>query len=145
MLLDSTYVLVLANRALDSDGVTLGNIVAVSVVAAVALAVSVVDSDILDGESRGVVNADGLDGRVLDVQALDDGVAVELVGVEELGLVDTAVGALAVPPPATVTINQVALGTSDRDIGSGNPDQRTVPLLVAEGRGTLEDDLFSSH
>lgn len=144
-MLDSTYVLVLADRALDRDRITLGNIVAVSVVAAVAVAVGIVDSDILNSQSRSVVDADGLDGRVLDVQALDDGVAVKLVGVEELGLVDTAVGALAVPPPATVTINQVALGTSDRDIGSGNTDQRTVPLFVAEGRGTLEDDLFSSH
>ena len=70
---------------------------------------------------------------------------MELVSVEELGLVDAAVRALSVPPPASIAIDQVAFGTSDRDVGSGNTDQRTVPLLVAEGRGALEDDLFSSH
>lgn len=145
MLRESTYVLVLANRALDRDRITLGNIVAVSVVAAVAVAVGVVDSDILNSQSRSVVNADGLDGRVLDVQALDDGITVELMGIEEFGLVDAAVRALAIPPPASIAIDHVAFGTSDRDIGSSNPDQRAVPLFIAKGRGALEDDLFSSH
>lgn len=60
------------------------------------------------------------------------------MGVEELGLRLAAVGALTVPPLGTVTVNNVAGGTLDGDLGTGHRDQRTLPLLVAEAGGALK-------
>lgn len=86
------------------------------------------------------VDAHELDWRVLDIQALDAGL-LQTVGVEEFGLGLATVGPLAIPPLGTVAINDVARGTSDSDVGSRDGDEWAFPLLVAEGSGTLEDDL----
>jgi hypothetical protein len=61
-----------------------------------------------------------------------------------LGLRLATVGALAVPPLLTGTINDVASSTGDLEVGSGDRDQRTLPLLVAEGGSTLEGDRGAS-
>lgn len=100
----------------------------------------VVDGDRVQSQPRRAVNAEALDGGVLDVQALDAGRALEAVGIEELGLGLAAVGALAVPPLGTVAINDMARSTDNFDVAARDADERTAPLLVAEGGGALEGD-----
>jgi len=62
------------------------------------------------------------------------------MGVEELGLVLATVGALCVPPAATIAVES---GTSaiDGNVIATEADEGTFPLFVAEGGGALEDDL----
>lgn len=62
------------------------------------------------------------------------------MGVDELGLLLAAVGALGVPPTLSIAIES---GTSavNGDVVAIDTDKRTFPLLVAESGGTLEDDL----
>ena len=71
--------------------------------------------------------------------ALDDGVG-HLVSVEHLGLGLATVGALGVPPTGSISVES---GTSavDGDVVTGDGDEGTLPLLVAEGGGALEDDV----
>jgi hypothetical protein len=57
-----------------------------------------------------------------------------------LGLLLATVGTLAVPPFLTGTVDKVARSTNYLDVGSGDGDERTLPLLVAESGGTLESD-----
>jgi hypothetical protein len=63
------------------------------------------------------------------------------VGVEELRLSLSAIAALAIPPASAVAIEDTTSGTGDGDGCTGNTDERTSPLLVAEGSGALEDDV----
>ena len=79
----------------------------------------------------------GFQDRTYD--ALDDGVG-HLVGVEELGLFLAAVGSLSVPPAGSIAVES---GTSaiDSDGVTGDGDEGTGPLLVAEGGSALEDDV----
>lgn len=62
------------------------------------------------------------------------------MSVEELGLVLAAVGALSVPPARSIAVKS---GTSavDGNVVARNGDKGTLPLLVAEGGGALEDDV----
>lgn len=103
------------------------------------IAVGVVNRDVDDVQILGIVDGETLDRGVLDVQALD-GRAVELMGVEEFRLVLAAVGALAVPPFGSVAIDKMTARTLDGDVGTGEADQGTLPLLVVEGSSTLESD-----
>lgn len=130
-----------AGSARDGDVGALAHVEAVGVVTAIVVAVGVVNRRVLDLQTLRVVDAVHLDGRVLDVEALDDRRALELVSVEELGLVDTAVRALAVPPAAAVTVDDMAVRARDLDVGTGNTDQRAIPLLVTERGRAVEDDL----
>lgn len=57
------------------------------------------------------------------------------MGVEELRLGLAAVGTFAVPPARTVSVNDGVILGSNGDLGSGDLDQGTIPLLVAEGGG----------
>lgn len=131
-------VLVLDVGAADVDAVGLVHVEGVGVVAAVGVAVRVVDVDVLE-ERVGGLHGDGLHGGVLDVEA-GDGRVLELVGVQELGLLLAAVGALAVPPARAVTVNEAALGHVDGDLLTLDADQGALPLLVLEGGGALEGD-----
>jgi hypothetical protein len=65
----------------------------------------------------------------------------ETVGVEELGLGDTTVGTLAVPPAGSIGVEVSTARTLDGDLGALDLQERAIPLLVAPGRLTLEDDL----
>lgn len=105
-----------------------------------AVTSGVVVGDVNDVEVGCRVDAHELNWRVLDVQALDGGL-LHGVGVEELGLGLATVRALAVPPLGAVAIDNVARGAGDGDVSAGDRDQGAFPLLVAEGSGTLEDDL----
>jgi hypothetical protein len=97
----------------------------------------VVDGDVLERQVGGAVDGEGLDRGVLNVEALDGGL-LQAVGVEELGLGDTTVGALTVPPLGTVSVDNVARGSGDSDVSTGDADERSIPLLVLKSRGTLE-------
>lgn len=135
-----TVILVVDGRAGDVDTVTGADVESVGVVAAVAIAVGVVDGDSTESQLLCAVDAEDLHGGVLDVDVLNLGVG-QTVGVEELGLGLAAVCSLAVPPAGTISVQLRACRTLDGDGGSGNGDQRSFPFLVAEGGGSFEDDL----
>lgn len=67
----------------------------------VSVTIAVVNGHVDNREVLGTVDGDGLLRGVLDVQT-SDGRVDQVVGVEKLGLGDTTVGALAVPPLSTV-------------------------------------------
>lgn len=136
-----TVVLVVDGRVGDVDTVAGANVESVGVVAALAVSVGVVDSDSTEGKLLGAVDAEDLNGGVLDVDVLDLGVG-QAVGVEELGLGLAAVSSLAVPPAGTVSVENGSSGSLDGDGCSGNRDQGSIPFLVAEGGGSLEDNLY---
>ena len=101
-------------------------------------------SGVIDGYIGDVqvvrLDAEALDGGVIDLEA-GDGRGVQLVGREELGLGLSTIAPLSIPPAGSVSVN---LGTGfllDLDVGSGHGNKRALPLLVAEGSFTREDDL----
>ena len=65
------------------------------------------------------------------------------MSVEELRLGLAAVAAFTVPPAGAVTVQDSAGGSFDGDVGSGDGDEGTRPLFVAEGSGAFEDNLYS--
>ena len=122
----------------DGDASGAADVESVSVVATVGdITSSVVDGDVVQNQVGGTVDGETLDRGVLDVQVGDGGL-LQGVGVEELGLCLAAVGTLSVPPLSAVAVDNVAGGTLDGDLGTGDRDERTLPLLVAEASGTLE-------
>lgn len=134
-------ILVVHDGARDVDVLGRADVKGIGVVAKRARVTGrVVVGNVNDVEVGGRVDAHELDGRVLDAEALDGGL-LHGVGVEELGLGLASVGALAVPPLGAIAINDVARGAGDSDVSSGDRDQWSLPLLVSEGSGTLEDDL----
>lgn len=62
------------------------------------------------------------------------------MGVEHLGLGLSTVGALGVPPAGSVGVKS-GTGAIDGDVVTGDRDKRSLPLLVTEGGGALEDDV----
>jgi hypothetical protein len=96
--------------------------------------------DVVNSKVGDAVDAEGLDGGVENVQALDVGV-LKGVGAEELGLLLSTVAALGIPPSLTLAVDRVARGTLDEEVVSGEGNQGTFPLLVAKGSLALEDDL----
>lgn len=134
-----TVVLVLDGGAADVDAVGLADVESVGVVAAVVVAVRVVDGQVLEDSAVGL-DADGLHGGVLDVEA-GDGRVLDGVDIHELGLGLATVGALTVPPAGALAVNHGILGSGDGEAGPTETDERALPLLVAEGGGTLEGDL----
>jgi hypothetical protein len=66
------------------------------------------------------------------------------VGIEELGLGLSTIGALPIPPTGTVGVDDGAIRSLDGDIGTRDFDERTAPLLVTESRGALKDNLFAA-
>lgn len=83
------------------------NIESISVVTTLAITIGIVNSDLVHGEFASTVDAENLNGGVLDLDVLDLGVD-HLVSVEELGLLLAAVGSLAIPPACTVTVENSA-------------------------------------
>lgn len=124
----------------DGDASGAADVESVSVVATVGdITSGVVDGDVVKGEVSGTIDGETLNRGVLDVQVGNGGL-LHGVGVEELGLLLAAVGTLAIPPLGAVTIDNVAGSTLDGDLGTGDRDERTLPLLVTEAGGTLEGD-----
>lgn len=135
----NAVILVVAISASDGDTCRVANIEAIGVGTKI-ISGTVVDSNVGQGEISRVVDAENLNWRVLDVEAGDTR-GDQVVGIEEFGLGDTTVAALTVPPTRTISIEVGAGGSSHGDIGTGDRDERTGPLLVTEGSFTLEDDL----
>lgn len=136
-------VLVLDVGVADGNVGTFTNIEGIGVVAAVGITIAVVDGDVVEDQVVGL-DTETLNGGVLDVKTGDFRV-VQLVGVEELGLLLSAVGSLAVPPASASTVDNMAGCTGDVNVISREADEGTLPLLVSEGGFTLEDDLYSSY
>lgn len=130
------------SRVVDVNVLARTNIKSISVVTTLAITILVIDIDLVQGKVISTVDAEDLHGRVLNVDIIDVR-ADHLVSIEELRLRLATVGTLSIPPTSTITINNMAGSTFDSDIGSGDRDERTLPLLVAEGSLTLEDDLGS--
>lgn len=107
-------VLVLDVGVADGDVGTLANVEGIGVVAALGITVGVVDGDVVEDQVVGLY-AESLHGCVLDVQA-GDGRVLQLVGVEELGLVLAAVGSLGVPPSGSVTVDEMTLLAGDFNV-----------------------------
>ena len=137
-----TVILVLHNGVADGNPAAVTDIKSIGVVATIVIAIGVVDGDMVQHQ---VVSLDteGLHGGVLDIEAGDARV-IQAVRVEELGLGLAAVGALGIPPPRSITVDNVSGFTGHLDVLSGHPDQRALPFLVSEGGLALEDDLWLS-
>lgn len=110
--------------------------------ATLGITLAVVDGDVVEGQAVSQ-DTETLNGGVLDVQTAD-GRVVQVVGVEELGLLLSAVGSLAVPPAGTATVDDMAGSAGDVNVASGEADEGASPLLVSERGFALEDDLHSS-
>lgn len=102
---------------------------------------AIVDGHFVDSQTLAAVDADGLDGSVLDVKIVDLRFAGQLVGSEELRLGFTAIATLAVPPARTIGVQFGAAGTGDSDVLAANIEKRTLPFLVTPGGCALKDDL----
>lgn len=107
-------VLVLDVGIADGDVGTLANVEGIGVVATIGITVGVVDGNLVEDHVV-ALHAESLDGGILDVQA-GDGRVRQLVGVEELGLIFAAVGSLSVPPPGSVTVDDMALLAGDFNV-----------------------------
>lgn len=109
--------------------------------ATLGVTVGVVDGNVGDGEAGSTVDGEALDWGVLDGDAGDLGVG-KVMGVEELGLGDTTVAALAVPPEGTLAIEDGTIGSLNGDTGARDGEKGTLPLGVFPGSSTFEDDLY---
>lgn len=103
----------------------------------------VIDDHVGHGQALAAIDADGLDGRVLDVEVRDGRRARQGMRGEELGLRLAAIAALAVPPARTVRVEQGSTSSRDGDVVSLDLEQRARPFLVAPGCGPLKDDLWT--
>lgn len=115
----------------------------VEAVGVLALAVSgrVVDGHAGDGEPVRAVDADGLDGRVLDMQVGDARGSGEVMRVEELGLRHAAGAALAVPVLGTAPVEDGTRCALDGDGLALDLQEGSGPFFVAPGCRALKDDL----
>lgn len=136
-------ILVVDNWVGDVDTSAAADVESIGVVTSLAVSIGVVDVDAIQSKAIGAVDAEDLNGGVLDRDALDLGVD-QFVGIEELGLLLAAVTPLAIPPAGSITIENGTGGSPDSDISPGDGDQGARPFLVAEGGGSLEDDLGNS-
>jgi hypothetical protein len=123
-------ILVVHDGARYQDVLGRANIKGIRVVAKLALVTGrVIVCHINDIEVGSRVDAHELDWRILDVQALDAGL-LQGVGIEELGLGLATVGPLSIPPLGAVAINDVARGTGDGDVSSGDLSVTLVLLRI---------------
>lgn len=63
------------------------------------------------------------------------------MGIKELWLRDASVGAFAVPPAGSITVENGTRSSSDCNACAGDGYKRAGPLGVSKGRSTLKDDL----
>lgn len=136
----NTVVLVVDLGAVDVDLVGGANVETIGVVASLGIAGRGVDGHLVDGQAVTAVDGDHLNRRVDNLDVVDVRVK-HLVGGEELGLRFATVGALGVPVLLAEAVQRRAGGTLDGDASTGNGQQGSLPLLVAEGGLSLEDDL----
>ena len=100
----------------------------------------IINSDAIQSQTLRAIDAEDLDGRIEDGYA-GDGRGDHVVRIEELRLLLSAIGTLAVPPACALAIEDGARGTGHSYIGSGDKDERARPFGVAEGCAAFENDL----
>lgn len=135
-------ILVIHSSAGDSNTRARPDIKSIGVVATRGIAVRVIDGHVRHGEALAAIDADGLDGRVLDVQVDDGRGPRQRVRGEELGLVHAAVAALAVPPASSLAVEDGAAGALDGDVFAFDLEEGAVPFLVAPGCRSFKNDLY---
>lgn len=99
----------------------------------------VVESKLVNLKTVDTVDANSLNGSVLDVKVVDLG-SSELMGREELGLRLATVSAAAIPVELTLGVKNSTRALNG-DLVSRDLQKRALPLLVAPGGGSLEDNL----
>lgn len=97
----------------------------------------------IQGKIGSGVDAEPLDGGILDIEVRDGGL-LHRMRVEELGLSLATVRALAIPPLCAVAIDDMPRGAVHGDLSTRDGDQGALPLLVAKGSSTLEGDSRAS-
>lgn len=102
----NAVILIVHVRTGNGNASTTANIECIRIRSAVGIVVGVVNHYLGQGQIGRAVDAENLDWRALDVDASDGG-RLHAMGVEERGLGLAAVGALAVPPAAAVTVIEV--------------------------------------
>ena len=135
-----TVVLVLDVGTSDGDLSAVTDIETVSVGSTTRITSRIVDSDVSQGEISRAVNAKDLNRGILDGDS-SDGRRLQAVSVEELGLGLSAVGSLAIPPSASLTVEDRTRGTSHGDVCPGDGNKRTCPLRVAKGSGAFKGNV----
>jgi hypothetical protein len=128
------------NRVGDVDTSTGADIESIGIVASLAVAINIINSNSVQSKTVGSIDAEDLNRGVLDCDVLDLGVD-HLVGIEELGLGLAAVCSLSIPPASTISIEDGTRGSLDSDVSSRDGNQGAGPFLVAEGGLSFEDDL----
>lgn len=124
----------------DGNVITVADIEPVGIVTERTLiTISVVNCDTTDFQTRRAIDAEDLNGSILDVQPGDSGGSLEIVGEEELRFdIGLGVGTLSIPPAGTLAINDVTGSPRNCDVGPRDGDQRARPLLMAESSGSLK-------
>jgi hypothetical protein len=138
----NTVVLVVDSGTGDDHIAARTNIEAVGVVTAGGVTGLIVDGHISDSQSITSVDADRLNGSVLNIE-IGNGGRAEIVGVEELGLRHATVASLSVPPAGSVGVQLSATGTLDVDSSALDLEERTIPFLVSPSCLALKDNLSS--
>ena len=140
---DSNAVILVITVRTGNDNI--GRAPNVEAVGVLALAVTgrVVDGHVGNSKPVRAVDADGLDGRVLDVQ-VGDGRAGKVMRVKELGLRHAARTTLAVPVLGTTAVEDGAGCSLDGNGLALDLQERPVPFFVAPGCRALENDLSCS-
>lgn len=135
----NTIILVVTSRTGNDHIRRTANVEAIGVLP-LAVTSSVVNGHASNSQAIRTVDADGLDGRVLDVKVCD-GRAGEVMGGEELWLRHAAGAPLAIPVLRPSSVEDRPGRTLNGDGLAPNLQEWPCPLGVAPGSGTLEDDL----
>ena len=124
----------------DHDIAARSDIEAISIMASLGIASRVINGHISNSQAVRATNADGLNGRVLDVEISDGGVD-KIMSIEELGLRLAAIASLAIPPAGTIGVQICTRGAFNSDPRALNLEQWADPFFVAPGGLAFEDDL----
>jgi hypothetical protein len=134
-----TVVLVVNLGASDSNASGGTNVKGISVVTALGVTILVIKGELVDSKTINTIDANSLNRSVLDIKIVDLGVS-ELMSREELWLINATVSSLSIPPSLTTSIENSTRALNS-DLVSRDLHKRSLPLLVAPGSGSLEDDL----
>lgn len=135
----NTVVLVVDLGAGDGDTSGRTDIKSISVVTALAVTILIIKSELVNSKTINTVDAHSLNRSVLDIKIVDLGVS-ELMCRKELGLSNATVSSLSIPIFLTTSIEHSTRALNS-DLVSRDLHQWSLPLLVAPGGGSLEDDL----
>lgn len=135
----NTVVLVVDLGAGDGNTSGRTDVKSISVVTALGVTILVIKSELVDSKTVNTVDADSLNGGVLDIKIVNLGVS-ELMSRKELGLILATVSSVSIPPSLTTSVKHSTRALNG-DLVSRDLHKRSLPLLVAPGSSSLEDDL----